>query len=157
MYLKDLSPGQDENISYLLNFANTAELDALQEIYPENIVKKRKIELYRNNLMVAIMGNIIPIEDLKHWIDTIKLNSNNTIVHFEFDSQFISEVFSEKFIEVFRKKQINILEVNRNEFTKMSLHMITQVEDQLLLGFSFPATKLNENYKKIFLKIQMNG
>ena len=146
MYLKDLSPGQDENISYLLNFANTAELDALQEIYPENIVKKRKIELYRNNLMVAIMGNIIPIEDLKHWIDTIKLNSNNTIVHFEFDSQFISEVFSEKFIEVFRKKQINILEVNRNEFTKMSLHMITQVEDQLLLGFSFPATKLNENY-----------
>lgn len=151
MYLKDLSPGQDENISYLMTFANTAELDSIQAIYPENIVKRRKIELYQNNVMLAVMGNIIPIEDLKHWIDTIKLNSNNTIVHFEFDSRFIAEIFSDKFINEIKKHEVNILEINKNDFAKKkttSLHMITQTDDQLLLGFAIPATKLNANYKK---------
>lgn len=92
LFYNDLTEQQRKNLSYLLEYANTHELDLLATKYPE-IIKKKKLDLYRQNVLHYLMHNTIPIEDIYVQLCKIHFNRANNIVHFEYNTSLNTDPF----------------------------------------------------------------
>ncbi|MFW7187919.1 MULTISPECIES: hypothetical protein [unclassified Lysinibacillus] len=144
MLYNQLTQSQIDNLWHLLEYSQLHQLNNLRKSFPE-IIKKRDLELYRNNVLEFIMLNEIEIEDLFDWLNTLKQDSNNTIVHMEFST--IESKKKINFAELSRKfnnTSLKILDISRNEIEKPIFSLVNNIKNEIELTLVVPARKLKE-------------
>lgn len=149
MYYSELSQNQVENLSDLLAYANKPQLDELQEKYNE-IVRKRDLENYRNNVLQTIMLSTINIDVIYDWFTNLKENTNNTIVHFEYEKiKGKNKYFTKSIIKNLESLKTDIFNVSPNEFTEPLITNISTKNSEIDMSFVLPA-KLQVEEKATF-------
>lgn len=144
MYYSDLTDIQTLNFSYLLEYALKNQMDRLQERYPE-IVRKQKLNLYRDNIIQTIMYNNIPIEDIYDWLCEMNLETANTIIHFEYNKLDNSpKEISKKVIDSIEISKKHILSISAKTIKEPELVNFNNTKDELELCILFPAKILKE-------------
>lgn len=144
MYYKDLTDAEVTNLSYLLEYANRFQMDILQQRYP-NIIKRHKLEFYRNNIMQSIMHNTIKIENIINWLCQLKANCANTIIHLEFNSKNYSKlIFSNDTITKLNNIQKNILSFSKDSIKNIELIELSNSINEIELSLILPSTKIIE-------------
>lgn len=144
MLYNQLTQSQIDNLWHLLEYAQLHQLNNLRNIFPE-IIKKRDLDLYRNNVLEFIMLNEIDIEDLFDWFNTLKQDCNNTIVHMEYSSiEKKKRVNIAELSKNLNNTSLKILDVSRNEIEKPIFSLVNNNKNEIELTLVAPARKLKE-------------
>lgn len=147
MFYSDLTQDQIYNLSHLLDYAQLKQLNDLQGKYTD-IVKKRDLILYRNNVLQTIMLNQIEIENLLDWFNTLKQNNNNTIVHAEYAS--INEKkrsYTKNIVKKFQQLEKSIIDISRLTITEPVITSVGLNSNEIELTLLVPARILKEEDK----------
>lgn len=160
MLYNDLTQTQTENFWHLLEYAQKNQLDALKEIYPD-IIRRRDLDLYRNNLLDFIMMNQIDFANLDEWLNSLKENCNNTIVHLEYISINQKKKTTHNNLHTkLNEHYVNILDVERNSLKDPKITLLNKTKNDLEITITVPAIKLKEeksitpfsNNKKVLIQ-----
>lgn len=145
MYYSDLTETQTFNFSHLLEYALKNQMDKLQQRYPD-IIKKQKLNLYRDNIIQTIMHNNITIDEIYNWLCDLNLETSNTIIHFEYSKFGNSSIgsLSPKLIDTIESSKKHILSVSADEIENPELVNFSNNKDELELCILFPAKILKE-------------
>ncbi|WP_313150860.1 hypothetical protein [Lysinibacillus capsici] len=145
MYYSDLTEEQTLNFSHLLEYALKHQMDQLQERYPE-IVKKQKLDFYRDNIIQTIMHNNLTIEEIYDWLCDLKLEGPNTVIHFEYDKldKNCKMVNFANSIQLMELAKENILSISAKTLKKPSIVNIKKMDNETELCILLPAKKLKE-------------
>lgn len=144
MYYSDLTDEQTLNFSHLMEYALKHQMDQLQSRYPD-IVKKLRLNLYRDSIMQTIMHNNIKIEDIYDWLCGLNLETANTIVHFEYKTDVQSRNISDVSIQDLESSKKHILSISADTIDKPELVNIEIADDLIELCILLPARILKED------------
>ncbi|MGE7022035.1 hypothetical protein [Solibacillus cecembensis] len=149
MYYNDLTQDQVNNLSHLLEYAQVNQLDELRSKFDE-IVKRQKLDLYRNSVLQSIMLNNIKIEEIEGWLLKLKENSDNTIIHIECSLlKGKKKLINKKIISDLQNSQKNILDISHSTIKDPQIVDYMPNGNEIELTLLLPAKTLSEDGEQL--------
>jgi hypothetical protein len=134
----ELSEGQQNNLFFVLDKAQTHQLNILKEKY--GVKSGKNLIEFRNNVIHALMMEQIDLSFFERWLSQVYFEGNNTLYIYEPENnKLFNGLTFKKLEEMTKDKTQSIFNIDHDEITDITLIDAVKIEEKKQFLFTFVA------------------